>query len=113
MRNIKSTDVFAAFRLIDQIGVKDKVKEVALHPENIKNEREFGADLILGIIAGCGSPKAEAMIYDFLSGVLEMPVKELQDMDALEFFNLIEEWCGTINKEEWLNFFKSLQRLMK
>jgi len=113
MRNLKSTDVFAAFRLIDQIGVKDKVKAVALNPEGIVNDREFGAELILGLLSGCGSPKAEAMIYEFLSGVLETPVKELEDMDALAFFGMIEEWCKTINREEWLNFFKSLLRLMK
>lgn len=117
MRQLKSTDLFAALRVVKAIGVKDQMKEfaqsMAAGTVSAKTQREMGVELMLGILANCGDKAAETAFYEFLSAPMEIPVEELRDMDLLAFAEKIKEFIAFIDVEAWRAFFTSLGDLMK
>lgn len=117
MRQLKSTDIFAALRVVKEIGIKEEMKEFAqaLQKGSVseKTQREIGAELIFGILGNAGSPSAENAVFRFLSGPMEISVEELRDMDALDFAKQIGEFVTSIDIEAWKAFFTSLVGQMK
>lgn len=117
MRQLKSTDLFAALRVVKEIGVKDELKrfaaEVSAGRLNAKTQREIGAELIFGILANCGTESAEKAFFAFLSGPTEIPIAELRDMDLDKFAELVKDLVGSIDLESWKAFFGSLADLLK
>lgn len=117
MRNLKSTDLFAALRVVKEIGIKEEMKEFAQALQkgsiNAKTQREIGVELILGILGNAGSPSAEMAVFRFLSGPMEIPVEDLREMDLLEFGEKVSEFAGSIDIEAWKAFFTSLVGQMK
>lgn len=115
MRNLKSTDLFAALRVVREIGIKDEVNRFAKIAQGSEAseelQRELGLELILGILANCGTESAEKAMYDFLSGPLEISVPELKDMDLEEFADTIRDFITSIDLEHWRGFFESLAAL--
>ena len=117
MRQLKSTDLFAGLRVVKAIGVKEEMKEFAQALANgavtAKTQREMGVELMLGILANCGDKAAETAFYEFLSAPMEIPVKELQEMDLIKFAEAIKDLVEYIDVEAWKAFFTSLAYLMK
>lgn len=117
MRQLKSTDLFAALRVVKEIGVKEEMKQfaqaVAEGRMSAKTQREMGAELIFGLLANCGSEGAEKAFFSFLSGPLEKPVDELRDMDLDVFADTIKEFIASVDLERWRGFFSSLADLIK
>jgi len=117
MRNLKSTDLFAALRITKEIGVKQELKDfaaaLASGKINAKTQREMGAELIFGLLGNCGTEAAERAFYDFLSGPLEISTQELREMDLLAFMEKIRDFVEYIDVEAWRAFFQSLASLMK
>lgn len=116
MRNLKSTDLFAALRVVKEIGIKDEVNRFAhlAQGSDVSEEmqREIGLELILGLLANCGTEAAEKAMYDFLAGPLEISVPELKDMNLDEFAEKIRDFVASVDIEHWTGFFQSLAGLM-
>lgn len=117
MRQLKSTDLFAALRIVKEIGVKDELKQfaqaIADGRMTAKTQREMGAELIFGLLANCGTEGAEKAFFSFLSGPLEKPVDELRDMDLDVFAETIKEFVASVDVEHWKGFFSSLADLIR
>lgn len=117
MRALKSTDLFAALRVVKEIGVKDELKQFATALSDgrvsAKTQREIGAELIFGLLANCGTEGAEKAFFAFLSGPLEIPVQELREMDLDVFADKVKEFVASVDVEHWKAFFGSLADLMK
>lgn len=117
MRQLKSTDLFAALRVVKAVGVKDEMKQFAAALSegrvNAKTQREMGVELMLGLLANCGTEEAEMAFFSFLSGPIEVPVAELRDMDLDVFADKIKSFVASIDLEHWKAFFSSLADLMK
>lgn len=117
MRALKSTDLFAALRVVKEIGVKEEMKQfaaaIADGRMSEKTQREIGAEMIFGLLANCGTESAEKAFFSFLSGPLEISVPELRDMDLEEFADKIKEFITSVDLEHWRSFFASLAELIK
>lgn len=121
MRKLVSKDLFAALRVVKEVGVKDQLKEMAdvitqakESGEDLeKKQRELGVELILGVLANCGTERAERAFFAFLEGPLEIPAEELREMDLLEFGELIKTFIESIDGEAWRSFFDSLSDLIR
>lgn len=117
MRALKSTDLFAALRVVKEIGVKEELKQFAAAISDgrvsAKTQREIGAELIFGLLGNCGTERAESAFFAFLSGPLEIPVQELREMDLDLFMDNIKEFIASIDMEHWKAFFASLADLLK
>ena len=116
MRKLKSTDLFAALRVVKTIGIKEEVVALATTlnaKKGGKTQEEVGTELILGLLANCGDKAAESAFYEFLSAPTEISVEELREMDLMDFANLIKEFVVGMDLEAWKGFFHSLAAALK
>lgn len=114
MRHLKTTDVFAALRIVTAAGISEEVKTIAKKmEENEKAKKktdvtDIGIDLLLGVLERVVQGPSEKAFYKFISGPLEMSEKEIADMEALDLFDKLAELGEVIDKERWKNFFVRL-----
>lgn len=115
MRKLKSPDVFSAFRLIKEAGMRNEVQRIALMVQQNKKVKieELGVDFLLGCLEGLAEKKAEQKFYEFLSGPAEMSIEEIKDLSALELIELLKKFKDVEDVEGWRSFFKSLGSLMR
>lgn len=116
MRKLKSTDLFAALRVVRAIGIKEEVVALATTlnaQKGGKTQEEVGTELILGLLANCGEKGAENAFYEFLSGPTEIAPEELREMDLMAFANLVKELVVSVDIEAWKDFFHSLVAALK
>lgn len=111
MRNLKSSDIFAACRLLNAIGVRDEFKSIAEKVNNIKelNQFDVGYDLVFNVFEKATSSKAEKEWYQFFSNIFECKAQEVEKMDAIEFFDKVLE-VADVNA--WRDFFSRVAKLM-
>ena len=112
MRSLQTQDVFAFVRLIDEVGIKDELKELILSKDSVKDltQESFGYDLIFTLISGASKKKAEEMLYEFFANILETDKEKIRTMDPTEF---LEQAIKAADPEKWKNFFSSVAKLMK
>lgn len=113
MRNLRTSDLFAACRLLSKIGVREEIKQVAKDAEESKGKRiqfDLGFDLLLGIVEKATQEKAEIEIYKFIADLFECEWENVRDMKPTELIKKLEDVADI---EEWKNFFGSVARLMK
>ena len=113
MRNLKTSDIFSMCRLLNKIGVREEIREVAKQAEESKTKKvrfDMGFDLIFGVIEKATQENAEKEIYIFIADLLECSWEEVRDMDPITLFDRLEE---VANVEMWKNFFKRVAALMK
>jgi hypothetical protein len=112
MRSLQTQDVFAFVRLIDEVGIKDELKELILSKDSIKDltQESFGYDLIFTLVSGASKKKAEEMLYEFFANILETDKETIRTMDPTEF---LEQAIKAADPEKWKNFFSSVAKLMK
>lgn len=115
MRTLKSTDLFAALRIVKEIGVKDEMKRMAESIQGVTdaNQTEVGIELLMSVLANCGTEGSEKAFYSFLSGVTEVSVEDLRNMDLTDFADLIKEFVQSVDVEHWRSFFTQLAGLIK
>jgi len=115
MRALQTHDVFKAMRVVNALGVKEEVQRLALSLQGKKkiNEKELGAEFILNIIAHAGNEKAEQLIYEFLSGPLEIEPDVIRVMDPLDLIKQIKNLNTVIDMESWKAFFQSVALMTK
>lgn len=117
MRELLTSDLFAALRLVKELGIRDEMKKMAAAIQGGKvtkaTQTEVGMELIMEVLANCGSPSAERAFYDFISGPTEKPAEELKAMPLTDFAELLRELVESIDVEHWRGFFTSLAGLLK
>ena len=117
MRALKSRDLFMALRLVREIGIKDEMKRMAdllySGKVNKKTQTEVGIELIMSILANCGTESAEKAFFDFLALPTEIPADELRDMDLETFADTIKQLVLSVDVEHWKAFFTQLAELIR
>lgn len=112
-RKLQVTDLFEGARLIQKIGVREEIEDVAKRIEENKVKKvkiDMGFDLFFGIICKATENEAENEIYKFLSNILECTPEEVKIMDPLALFETLEEVASI---EEWINFFKRVIKAIR
>lgn len=126
-RALKSTDVFLMSKIISTIGIneftacfeKEGIKQMIASFVD-KGEDVEGAEMasvvglsvaleIANIILG-NLPKCEKEIIQMLANVSGMTVKQVEDLDAVVFFEMVVDF---IKKEEFKDFIKVASKLFK
>jgi hypothetical protein len=113
MRNLRTSDIFAACRLLSAIGIREEIRDVAKQAEENKGKRiqfDMGFDLLMGILEKATAEHAENEIYKFISNLFECDWESVRDMDPIELFDKLEQVASI---EKWKNFFKRVADLMK
>jgi hypothetical protein len=112
MRNLQTQDIFAFVRMIDEVGIKDQLKELVMSKDNIAEltAESFGYDLLFTLLEGASKKKAEESIYEFFSNIMECPKDDIRQMEPTEF---LENVLKIADVEKWKSFFTSAAKLMK
>lgn len=112
MRSLETQDVFAFVRMIDEVGIKDQLKELVMSKDNIADitAESFGYDLIFALIEGASKKNAEESIYEFFAGIMEIDKEEIRHMEPTQF---IESVIKIADVEKWKNFFTYVAKQMK
>ena len=113
MRNLETHDIFSAVRLLNKIGVREEIREVAKQAEENKTKTirfDMGFDLMLGILEKATSENSETEIYKFIANLFECEWEEVRKMNPITLMKNLEK---VANFEEWKSFFDYVKRLMK
>lgn len=114
MRRLTTSDVFKAFRVVAKAGLKEEFQKVSEYVSNGNTDaNDIGMVLIFGIIEKLAGTEEEKLIYEFLSGPLEIKASEIGKMDALELINNLKEWKEVVGVEDWQAFFKSVSAFLR
>lgn len=114
MRNLRTSDVFNALRVIAAAGMKDEVKRIALMVQQGKfNAEEVGLEFILGVIEKIAGRGVEKEFYNFIGNILEVEPGSIEEMDPMDLIDNIKELSAVIDADRWKNFFISVAKLMK
>lgn len=121
-RNLKSTDMFLMFKIIGKIGVneftacfdKDTVKKMiaTAKGKNDNAAQVVGMSVMLEManVITNNLAKCETEIYQLLSDVSGMAVKEIEDMDFVTFTEMVLDF---IMKDEFRDFVKVVSKRFK
>ena len=115
MRNLNTSDIFRAMRVVKAAKIRNEIKLIALQmteEKEIKVE-EVGVDLFLSIIEGLSEVNSEEMMYEFLAGPLEVGKEDIAKMDVAELIQKIKELGEMQGEEGWKGFFKLLRDLIR
>lgn len=117
MRKICTEDIFGAVRIIKAVGLRDKIKEVALKiskGEKITvTQEDAGAEFIFTMIDGFSETSNEKLLYKWLAGPLEMEEEEIGKMDFLTLVEEIKKMIAYQDKGAWQGFFTSLSLMIQ
>lgn len=126
MRKLIASDVFAALRVVSAVEDKTDVKEIvkqiikdaeAEAEENDDEDAEkkndefiksIGVGAIMKLVEMASGKKAEAKIYEFLAGPLEM---QPEDVKALPIPDFIESIKAIARENDLSSFFDSVLKL--
>lgn len=117
MRTLKSKDLFAALRVVKEVGIKDEMRKMAelLKSGKItkKEQTEIGIEVMMQILANCGTESAETAFFEFLSSPMEISIEDLREMDLNIFAEKIKEFVQMVDIDHWKGFFTSLAELIR
>lgn len=105
-RKLEFGDIFEGARLVEKLGIREEVIEVAKRAEESKVKKvkiDMGFDLFFSIMSKAISQDAEWEIYKFLSNIFECTPEEVKKTDPLVVFQTIEEIASF---EDWAVFIK-------
>lgn len=118
MRKINTKDVFQLGRIFKKINIKQVAVSMAgdinnamekdKGQDNDTNIKEVGMNLIFSVIENC--PDAENEIYIFISNISGFTVKEIENMDIEDFFELLKEIA---QNNDLKKVFRSTLNLLK
>ena len=113
MRSLRTSDIFAACRLLSIIGVREEMRAVAKQAEESKGSKvkfDVGFDMLFGIIEKAAQKNSEIEIYKFIADLFECEWESVRDMDPIELLDKLE---SVADLEKWKDFFKRVSALMK
>lgn len=126
MRKLIASDVFAALRVVsaveDKTDVKEIVKKIVKEAEAEAEENDdedaekkndefiksVGVGAIMKLVEMASGKKAEAKIYEFLAGPLEM---QPEDVKALPIPDFVESIKAIARENDLSSFFDSVLKL--
>ena len=126
LRGLKSDDMFPMFGILSKIGFKDlktnltpdRVTELtnALKKQDNSNPVDMstyvGFNIMLEVVEIImkNLPNCKVEIYNLLSSLSGMTVKQISNLDMVTFTEMIIE---VVQKEEFKDFFKVVAKLFK
>lgn len=106
MKKLKTSDLFAALRVMKQANVRDELKPIF---EKAKQDnadvQSVGMDGILAIVGALTEKKAEKAMFEFLAGPFEVKPSEVEEMPITE---LIENLKHLAKENDLTDFFTSI-----
>ena len=127
MRNLQASDIFSVVKILNGIGLNN-VKE-AINIEELNSIRkkmvednsednsekvysQVGVKVVMSIATVIleNLPKVETDLYNFIGSVIGVKAKDVAKMDMGEFMDVL---ISIIQKEEFKDFFKRAQKLIK
>lgn len=120
MRNVNTSDLFSAMRLVKLAGVSDRIKPILQKYSGVIKEddneedadkvrRQFGMDLLFELMDGFSRKETEAEFYNFLSSIMEVKPEDIRNLPPKELFDAFKELAGN---EGWRDFFTQLANLI-
>ncbi len=109
MRELEVSDIFAAARIVKELDLKEKIKDIALNNKGT-NIRVVGFDIVWTVIENATAKKAELMVYEFVGKLLEKEAREIAKMNPTK---MLSDLIEVANIEEWKSFFKSVRLLIQ
>lgn len=103
MRSLQTTDIFELARVIQKIGIREELSDVAKSVNEGTDVYSLGFELILRLIEKFAEKDSEIAFYDFLSNIFELSSDEIGKMDP---FLLIEKILEIAPVEKWQSFLK-------
>lgn len=110
MRKLKTSDIPVLCRCVKRMGIKDKIQEIAMSSDTMKDVYDKGFDLVWELFDIATEQAGESYIYEFLAGPFEMTPKEVSDLD-LEV--LMENLKQLVRENNLAAFFKFAAASMK
>ena len=107
MRQLNTSDLFEAARLIRKMGIKEELKKFAEGINADQNQEEVGIDMLMLIFERATDEISEQLIYEFLAGPFEVAPHEVKEM---ELFTMVESLFKVADVEKWKGFFKGVLR---
>lgn len=119
MKQLATSDVFAAMRIVKAAQLSDEVARMgALVKSGHKvNMEEVGLQFVFRCIEKCAGTEAEKAIYNFLGNILDIEPKKIAATDPFELFDLLTEYKaqffdGEENQKRVASFFGCVAKLM-
>lgn len=127
MRKLQATDIFSVVKILNGIGLNN-VKEAidfeeinkirkGMTEDNAEDNSEkvysqVGVKVVMSIATVIleSLPKIENDLYTFVGSVIGIKTKDVAKMDMGEFMDVL---ISIIKKEEFKDFFKRAQKLIK
>lgn len=109
MRKLKTSDIPAFCRCLKQIGVKEKIREIAQKSDTASDAWGKGFDLIWDIFDRATESDGERFLYQFLAGPFEMTADEVANLDVTVLFDNLKDLAEENNLP---GFFKSVQSIL-
>lgn len=112
MRSLQTSDVFCMCRLLNQIGMKEEIKAIAMQANNMSDlaKEEVGFEVLFNLLDKATQKKSEKLIYEFLGNILEEDPEAIEKSDPVE---LIDKIVQVAEPEKWKAFFSRVASLMK
>ena len=107
MRQLSTSDLFKAARLIRKMGIKEDLKKFAEGINADQNQEEVGIDMLMLSFERATDETSEQLIYEFLAGPFEVAPHEVKEM---ELFTMVESLFKVADVEKWKGFFKGVLR---
>lgn len=115
MRKLNTADVFAFCRVVKATDAREKLRGIVTAVAKKKDAGEpvdvtqVGVDGVLAVVEAAVEPKAEALVYKFLSGPLEC---EPEDVAAMELDALLPALRELAEANNLTTFFGSVSGIL-
>lgn len=101
MRALQSKDIFAFCRIINDLGIKDEMKDVCRNAANITDSFDGGYDLLFCIFEKATSVKGEKALFKFFADIFEEDYEAVAESDPIDF---IDKVLKVAEPEKWMAF---------
>ena len=123
LRKLQASDIFSMVRIINGIGFKtikdsinvDEINEIRKGMTDENSDviaSKVGTNVVMSILGTLieNLPKVENDVYEFAGNVAGMKAKDVANMDAGDFIELL---ISIFTKDEFKDFFSRASKLIK
>ena len=127
MRSLQASDIFSVVKILNGIGLNNIKETINIEELNSIRKRmvednsednsekvysQVGVKVVMSIATVIleNLPKIENDLYTFVGSVIGIKTKDVAKMDMGEFMDVL---ISIIQKEEFKDFFKRAQKLIK
>lgn len=116
MRKLKTSDIPACIRVIAEAGIREEVRAIVERAkeagQGVRAE-DIGWELLMMALERLSRKNAEAALYEFLGGFLEMKGAEVAGMELDALLETLETWGRDyFDRESARRFFGYVSRWM-